>query len=101
MTVTARVIVERVDVISCVGQSELSGLLDVLLDSFLLQAAEERLRDGVVPRSRAASTSTPSASRRGRKALPWGSVATRMMPSPFARAAPANRQTARLRKSWS
>src|SRR2546425_11847307 len=53
------------------------------------------------PRSCAACTSTPSASSRGRKAFQWVSVDTSMMPSPFAKPAPANRQTARLRKSWS
>src|SRR5882672_9853254 len=49
MAVTARAIVERVDVSSYVGQSELAGLVDVFLDPLLLQAAEERLRHGVVP----------------------------------------------------
>jgi hypothetical protein len=48
MTVTASLIVELLDVVSYVGQSELSGLVDVFLDSLFLQIAEERLCHGVV-----------------------------------------------------
>jgi hypothetical protein len=36
MAVTARSIVERIDVVSHIGDRELSVLVDLLLDSFLL-----------------------------------------------------------------
>ena len=49
MAVTSRSIVEGIDVVSQVGNGELSVLVDLLLDAFLLQTAEEGLGDGVVP----------------------------------------------------
>ena len=49
MTVAAGSIVERIDVVGHVGQRERSVLVDLFLDAFLLQAAEEGLGDGVVP----------------------------------------------------
>ena len=41
MTVPAGSIVERHDVVGHIGQSEVTALVDLLLDPFLLQAAEE------------------------------------------------------------
>jgi len=49
IAVTARGIVERIDVVSDIGDRHSSSLIDLLLDPFLLQASEERLGDGVVP----------------------------------------------------
>jgi hypothetical protein len=49
MTVAARVIVEGIDVVGHLGDRQLPVLVDLLLDPFLLQAAEERLGDGIVP----------------------------------------------------
>src|SRR5262245_46420553 len=49
MAVTTRSIVEGIDVVGQVGDRQLSVLINLLLDSFLLQAAEERLSDGIVP----------------------------------------------------
>ena len=49
MTVTARSIVEAINVISYLGDRQRSILVDLLLDSLLLQAAEEGLGDGIVP----------------------------------------------------
>jgi hypothetical protein len=49
VAVTSRSIVEGIDVVSHIGDRELSVLVDLLLDSFLLQAAEEGLGNGIVP----------------------------------------------------
>jgi hypothetical protein len=49
MTVATRRIVEPIDVVAHLVQGQRSVLVDLLLDPFLLQAAEERLRDGIVP----------------------------------------------------
>jgi hypothetical protein len=49
MAVAARSIVEGVDVIRHVGCRQLSVLVDLFLDPLFLQAAEERLGDGIVP----------------------------------------------------
>jgi hypothetical protein len=49
MAVTSGPIVERVDVGSDLRDRQFSVLVDLLLDSLLLQAAEERFGDGVVP----------------------------------------------------
>src|SRR6185295_10464199 len=49
MTVAADPIVEAIDVVGYIVQGELSVLVDLLLDAFLLQTAEEGLRDGIVP----------------------------------------------------
>jgi hypothetical protein len=47
MTVPAGAIVERIDVVGQLGDRQLSVLVDLLLDPFLLEAAEEGLRDGI------------------------------------------------------
>ena len=49
MTMTARLIVERVDIIGDVGQRQRSVLVDLLSDPFLLQTTEEGLDHGIVP----------------------------------------------------
>src|SRR5687767_13040360 len=49
MTVAACSIVEGIGVISHVGDRQIPVLIDLFLDSFLLQAAEERLGYGVIP----------------------------------------------------
>jgi hypothetical protein len=49
VAVTSRSIVEGIYVVSHVGDRELSVFVDLLLDSFLLEAAEEGLGNGVVP----------------------------------------------------
>ena len=49
MTVTSRPIVEALNVIGHVGDRQFSILVDLLLDPFFLQAAEERLGNGIVP----------------------------------------------------
>jgi len=49
MTVTARSIIESIDVLGHVGRCELSVLVDLFLDSLLLQAAEEGLDDRIIP----------------------------------------------------
>ena len=49
VAVTSRSIVEGIDVISHLGDREISVLVDLLLDSLLLEAAEEELCDRVVP----------------------------------------------------
>jgi hypothetical protein len=49
VAVTSRSIVEGINVIGHIGVRELSVLVDLFLDSFLYQAAEKRLGDGVVP----------------------------------------------------
>ena len=49
MAMATRAIVEAVDVVGQVSDRELSVLVDLLLDAFLLQAAEEGFGDGVVP----------------------------------------------------
>jgi hypothetical protein len=49
VAVPSRSIVEGIDVVSHIGDRELSVLVDLLLDSFLFQAAEEGLGDGIVP----------------------------------------------------
>ena len=51
MAVTARSIVEGIDVLRHVGDRELPVLIDLFLDSLFLQAAEEGLDDGIVPSS--------------------------------------------------
>jgi len=47
--VASDAIVEGIDVVGHVGDRQFSVLVDLLLDSFLLQAAEERLGDRIVP----------------------------------------------------
>src|SRR5579862_6778423 len=49
MTVASRSIVEGINVIGHVRDRQCSVLVDLFFDSLLLQAAEERLRDGIVP----------------------------------------------------
>ena len=49
MAVAAGSIVEGIDVGGDVGDRQVSGLVDLLLDPLFLQAAEEGLGDGVVP----------------------------------------------------
>ena len=44
-----RSIVERINVIRNVSNSELTILVDLFLDTFFLQAAEEGLGNGIVP----------------------------------------------------
>jgi hypothetical protein len=46
---TTRSIVKRVDVITDIGERQFTILVDLLLDALFLQAAEEGLRDGIVP----------------------------------------------------
>ncbi len=46
---TSGSIVEGINVVGHVRDRELSVLVDLLFDSLLLQAAEERLGDGIVP----------------------------------------------------
>lgn len=46
---TSGAIVERLDVVGHVRDREFAVLVDLFFDSLLLQAAEERLGDGVVP----------------------------------------------------
>lgn len=55
MAVTPGTIVKDFDVIEDVGTSQISGFVDAFANSFLLQAAEEGLRYGIVP---AVSTTT-------------------------------------------
>lgn len=45
----ARAIVERRDVVGDFSCGRVAALLDFFIDSFFLEAAEERLRYGVVP----------------------------------------------------
>ena len=47
VAVAARSIVKQLDVVSDIRPCDLPVLVDPLLDSFLLQAAEEGFRDGV------------------------------------------------------
>jgi hypothetical protein len=49
MTLPAYPIVERLNVVGNVYIGELSVLVDPLLDSFLLQAAEEGFSDRIIP----------------------------------------------------
>jgi hypothetical protein len=49
VAVTSRSVVEGIEVVGHIGDRKLSVLVDLLLDSFFLQAAEEGLGDGVVP----------------------------------------------------
>jgi hypothetical protein len=49
MTVAAGSIVEAIDVIGNVADRQLSIPVDLLLDPFLLEAAEEGFGDGIVP----------------------------------------------------
>ena len=49
VAVAARSIVEGIKVVCHVCDRQVPTLVDLLLDAFLLQAAEERLGDGVVP----------------------------------------------------
>lgn len=49
MTVAAGPIVEAVNVVRHIGFRQFTILVNLFLDSLLLQAAEEGLRDGVVP----------------------------------------------------
>jgi len=44
-----RTIVEGLDVVGHVGHREVAASVDVLLDAFLLETAEERFGDCVVP----------------------------------------------------
>jgi hypothetical protein len=46
MLMPTRSIVERIDVICDVGNREFAILVNLFLDAFLLQTAEERLGDG-------------------------------------------------------
>jgi hypothetical protein len=47
--VSARSIVEHLDVVEDVGPGEITRLVDAFLDPLFLQTAKERLRHGVVP----------------------------------------------------
>jgi hypothetical protein len=47
MTVAAGWIVKGIDVVGDLGHGQLTVPIDLLLNSFLLQAAEEGLRDGI------------------------------------------------------
>jgi hypothetical protein len=49
VAMTSRSIVEGIDVVSHFGDRELAVFVDLLLDSLLLEAAEEGLGDGIVP----------------------------------------------------
>jgi hypothetical protein len=49
VAVTSRSIVEGIDVVSHLGDRELSVCVDLLLDSLLVDTAEEGLGDGVLP----------------------------------------------------
>ena len=49
MTVASRSIIEGVDVVSDVGGGQLAVLVDLFLNAFFLQAAEEGFGNGVVP----------------------------------------------------
>lgn len=49
MIVTTRSIVEVIDVLGHVGDRQVAVLVNRLLDSLFLQAAEEGLDDGIVP----------------------------------------------------
>ena len=49
MLMPTRSIVERIDVICDIGTREFAILVNSFLDAFLLQSAEKRLGDGVVP----------------------------------------------------
>ena len=49
MAVTSGSIVEGIDVVSHVRDRKLSVLIDLLLDSLVLQTAEKGLSDSVVP----------------------------------------------------
>lgn len=49
MHVTAYLIVERLDVLGHLCCCQISVLVDSLFDVFLLQAAEERLGNGIIP----------------------------------------------------
>ena len=49
MTVTARSIVEGIDVVGQGSDRQLSVLVELFLDALFLQAAEERLGDGIIP----------------------------------------------------
>jgi hypothetical protein len=49
VTVAASPIVEAIDVVGHIVQGQLAVLVDMLLDPFLLQTAEEGLRDRIVP----------------------------------------------------
>jgi hypothetical protein len=55
MAVAAGSIVEHLDVVEDVGLREISGSVDLLPYSLLLDAAEERLSNGVVPAAAAAA----------------------------------------------
>jgi hypothetical protein len=55
MTVTSRPIVKGIDIVSQISLGELSILVNLLLDSFLLQTAEKGFRDGIVPAVRLAA----------------------------------------------
>jgi hypothetical protein len=48
VTVASGSIVEAINVVGHIVQSQLSVLVHVLLDPFFFQTAEERLRDGIV-----------------------------------------------------
>lgn len=49
MTMATRAIVERLDIVGHVSDRKCPGLIDLLLDPLLLQAAEELLGHGIVP----------------------------------------------------
>jgi hypothetical protein len=49
MTMVARSIVEGIDVVGQVGDRQLAVLVDLFLNPFFLEAAEERLGDSIVP----------------------------------------------------
>lgn len=75
VTITARAIVERVDIVADVRQCECPIFVDLFLDPILLQTAEERLRDGVDAQqfplqlmvgSRVIGATEPPAARRSR-----------------------------------
>src|SRR3954467_15386712 len=49
MAMTAGSVVEHFDVVEDIGPGEIPGFVNPSADAFFFQAAEERLRDGIVP----------------------------------------------------
>ena len=49
MAVATSTVVEHFNVIEDIGSGQIAGFVVALADAFFFQAAEERLRDGVVP----------------------------------------------------
>ena len=49
MTVAAGSVVEHLELIEDIGSSEISRFVDAISDALLVQTAEERFRDSIVP----------------------------------------------------